>query len=122
MIEFKGKYYQYGKKAFVEALIQYDGILLHVWHLSEPFHRLLSSDCFHLNRSLFGNTTTLKLPNGSRVETEDSQALEELALKCHDGVQVDHPPLRQNWVFMFLGSVTLVLGAIWLAKNGLLLF
>lgn len=122
MIEFKGKYYQYGKSNFVDALIQYDGVLLHVWHLSEPFHRLFSSDEFHLDRSIFRNATILKLPNGGRVETEDNQALEQLALKYQGGTYTDPCHLRQNWVFMLLGAITLVLGALWLAKNGLILF
>jgi hypothetical protein len=48
MIEFKGKYFQFAKAVAVDALVQFDGVLLHVWHLSDPFHRLFSSDEFYL--------------------------------------------------------------------------
>lgn len=120
MIEFQGKYYQFAKSTSVDALIQYDGVLLHVWHLSDPFHRLFSSDEFRLDRSVFKSTTVLKLPNGGHVETDDTRALEQLALTHHCNPYSEPGILKQNWVFMLLGSITLVLGALWLAKNGLL--
>ncbi|MDA8139814.1 MAG: hypothetical protein M0036_14280 [Desulfobacteraceae bacterium] len=120
MIEFKGRYYQLTCKAAVDALIQFDGVLLHVWHLSDPFHRLFSSDEFYLDRPIFKNGLVLKLPNGGRIETDDREALEQLSHKQPNCGYSLPCPLTQNWVLILLGAITLVLGTLWLAKNGLL--
>jgi hypothetical protein len=62
----------------------------------------------------------LKLPNGGRVETDDNQALEKLSHKQPNCGCPLPCPLKQNWVFMALGAITLVLGTFWLASSGLL--
>lgn len=78
MIEFKGSYYKRTKANATAVLVQFDGVLLHVWHLSDPFYRLLSSDVFHLSSPLFKGRPRIKLPNGGLIETEDVEAIDAL--------------------------------------------
>lgn len=75
MIEFKGTYVQNGN---MDVLVQYDGVLLHVWHLADPFYRLISSDVFQIGRSNFKSYHTIRLPNGGYIETDNLQAVDLL--------------------------------------------
>ena len=60
------------------VLVQFDGVLLHVWHMKDPFHRLLTSDVFRLPPSMGKRKRYIKLPNGGRIETDDFNALSTL--------------------------------------------
>ena len=42
--------------------------------MSNPFHRILSSDVFDLPCSMGKKRRYIKLPNGGRIETDDIQA------------------------------------------------
>ncbi len=80
MIEFKGFYYKKGLSTPHSVLVQFDGVVLHVWHMSEPFHRLLTSDVFRLSLSMGKRKKYIKLPNGGKIETDDSRALNRLGI------------------------------------------
>jgi len=82
MIEFKGAFYKNKAMPSQSVLVQFDGILLHIWHMSNPFHRILSSDVFDLPSSMGSKRRYIKLPNGSRIETDDVQALSLLQSNC----------------------------------------
>ena len=82
MIEFKGAFYKNKSTPSQSVLVQFDGILLHIWHMSNPFHRILSSDVFDLPCSMGGKRRYIKLPNGGRIETDDVQALSLLQSNC----------------------------------------
>ncbi len=75
MIEFKGTYSHESNDGSQMVLVQFDGVLLHIWHLTDPFYRLLSSDVFHLGYSRFTQMHHIKLPNGGRIETGDDAAM-----------------------------------------------
>lgn len=75
MIEFKGSYYQSLDAKPTPVLVQFDSVLLHVWHLSDPFYRLFSSDVFHISKSLRNKCRHIKLPNGGRITTDDLTSL-----------------------------------------------
>ncbi|RJQ68462.1 MAG: hypothetical protein C4519_22965 [Desulfobacteraceae bacterium] len=121
MIEFKGTYHQYAKADSVVVLVQFDGVILHVWHLSEPFHRLVSSDEFHLSRTnLAGSRHSIKLPNGGRIKTDDRHAFELLSQTQKRTTGYDSYALTQNLVLALLGFMSLGTGLWWLVRNGLL--
>jgi hypothetical protein len=82
MIEFKGAYYKSKSSPPQSVLVQFDGVLLHIWNISSPFHRILSSGVFRLPLALGQQCCWLKLPNGSRIETDDIQALASLKSSC----------------------------------------
>ena len=75
MIEFKGSYFQSSRSKPTPVLVQFDSVLLHVWHLSDPFYRLFSSDVFHISKSLTKKCRHIKLPNGGRIITDDLKSL-----------------------------------------------
>lgn len=120
MIEFKGKYFQFPKAKPVSVLVQFDGVLLHVWHLPDPFYRLFTSDDFHITNALGKPNHIIKLPNGGRVETDDTQTFKKLALDHKNGTHLINDGMRNNWILTLLGSAALILGAWWLAKCGLI--
>ena len=82
MIEFKGAFYKNKTTPSQSVLVQFDGVLLHIWHMSNPFHRILSSDVFDLPCSMGRKRRYIKLPNGGRIETDDIQALNLLQSNC----------------------------------------
>lgn len=119
MIEFRGTYYPLTKSDSTAVLIQYDGVLLHIWHLADPFHRLFSSDEFHISKSVAKKRHLIKLPNGGRVETDDRQSFDLLA---HSHKKSAHPHIsmiKQCCVLALLGATAIILVAWWLAGNGL---
>jgi hypothetical protein len=75
MIEFKGTYYKSKTTPSQSVLVQFDGVLLHVWHMSNPFHRILASDVFHVQNTMSRGRRFIKLPNGGRIETDDVKAI-----------------------------------------------
>lgn len=120
MIEFRGTFYQGVKSDPMTVLVQYDGVLLHIWHLSNPFHRLFSSDEFRILGSFVKAEKIIRFPNGGHLETDDHQAFECLTRKCKDTLRGTPYATKRNWVLALLGSMALALGACWLAKNGFL--
>jgi hypothetical protein len=118
MIEFKGLYFQSAGAEAVSVLVQFDEVLLHVWRLSDPFYRLLSSDVFHVAPSFSKGPHAIKLPDGSRITTDDSEAIQDL-------VQVDKGRAERGglsekhiWVIGVLGFLTFATGVWWLFKTG----
>ena len=82
MIEFKGAFFKNRTMPSQAVLVQFDGVLLHIWHMSNPFHRILSSDIFDLTSAIGSKSRYIKLPNGGRIETDDIQALTLLQSNC----------------------------------------
>jgi hypothetical protein len=75
MIEFKGTYSNESGNESHVVLVQFDGALLHIWHLSDPFYRLLTSDAFHVSYKRLNRTHRISLPNGGRILTDDGAAI-----------------------------------------------
>jgi len=78
MIQFRGAYFNKATKESKAVLVQFDGILLHIWQMTDPFCRLLTSDVFTLQPTLGKKKCYVKLPNGGRIETEDINAFSSL--------------------------------------------
>lgn len=74
MIEFKGAYIDSNTKESKSVLVQFDGVLLQVWHMADPFCRLLTSDVFRLQPSVGKSKRYIKLPDGNRIETDNVNA------------------------------------------------
>ena len=87
MIEFKGAYYRKTDNEPKSVLVQFDGVLLHVWHMSNPFYRLVSSDVFRLPASIRRGKRFIKLPNGDRIETDNLDAL--ITIQSNRRCQID---------------------------------
>ncbi len=113
MIEFKGAYCRRPAEKSIAVTVQFDGVLLHVWHLSDPFCRLLSSDVFQLSAFPGKNRRCIKLPHGGRIETDDLNALAML--------QKRHPSFFCNPILTFFSNwkaaiaigVLLILAGAW---------
>ena len=82
MIEFKGAYFNKTTNESKSVLVQFDGVLLHVWQITDPFCRLLTSDVFTLSAPLRKAKRSIKLPNGGRIETSDIKAFITLQSNC----------------------------------------
>jgi hypothetical protein len=119
MIEFKGRYFQFPKAQPVAVLVQFDGVLLHVWHLPDPFYRLFTSDEFQIARSIGKAHHIIKLPNGGRVETDDTQTFKKLAIDYKNGTHITSDGLKSSWLLALLGSAAIILWAWWLAQNNI---
>ena len=119
MIEFKGSFYQQSKVDPIGVLVQFDGIILHVWHLSEPFYRLLSSAEFRISPSFSNGCCAIKLPNGDRVETSDSQAINLLSQDRQASSPTPSFAAKHNWALALISSLAILLCTIWLAKIGI---
>jgi hypothetical protein len=87
MIEFNGTYSNESDDKSHVVLVQFDGALLHIWHLSDPFYRLLSSDAFHLGYVRMNRMHRIKLPNGGRILTDDDAAISLLRKRHGDRLQ-----------------------------------
>jgi hypothetical protein len=116
MIEFKGTYLHEPRSESYAVLVQFDGVLLHIWHPADPFYRLLSSDVFHLGYSRFKRVHRIKLPNGAHIETDDNAAMTMLRKRHH---HVKHR--LQNHSMWIFGSVAVLLTLValtggWLIK------
>lgn len=121
MIEFKGTYVSQFTPDAVSVLVQYDGVVLHIWHLPEPFHRLVSSDEFRVTKSrIAGNRHTIKLPNGGHVKTDDCQAFERLRQTQKRNAGREAGAIPPNWVMALIGAMSVGVGLLWLASKGLL--
>lgn len=83
MIEFNGTYRHESSNDSQAVLVQFDGVLLHIWHVADPFYRLLSSDVFQLDFSRLSGACRIKLPNGGHVETHDQDAFIRLQDNYH---------------------------------------
>ena len=121
MIEFKGTYFQNTKSDPINVLVQYDGVLLHVWHLPEPFHRLFSSDVFHMPISFIRERHVIKFPNGSHVETDDSLTFNRLFVDRKEFIHHGLTLLKRHFVLAFISAMAIILGAWWLLQKGFLL-
>lgn len=112
IIEFKGTYHQGSDDRSMVVLVQFDGVLLHVWHQSDPFYRIVSCDVFQIAGSLTKRRRCIKLSNGDRILTDDIPALRALS-QCHAGADPSNDsPSKSVWVAATLGFISL-LAAVW---------
>ena len=119
MIEFKGTYYKTNSTTAQTVLIQFDGVLLHVWHLSDPFHRIFASDVFQVHYSIARHRRFIKLPNGGKIESDDTKAMNQLrttsrSLFVHDGAETLSHRSILLWLFGTITAFMLFLIAYWL--------
>lgn len=96
MIEFKGVYFNKATNESKTVLVQFDGVLLHVWQMADPFCRLLSSDVFSLQIPIGKGKRYIKLPNGGKIETEDINAFVSLHAKYRCRFGTNSPRLLSN--------------------------
>jgi hypothetical protein len=97
MIEFRGAFYKNKTSPPQSVLVQFDGILLHIWNISHPFHRILSSDEFELPFTLKRHRPCVRLPRGGRIETDDTQALTLLKASDRLGLAARFCKSAKNW-------------------------
>ena len=83
MIQFKGAYFNRVTSESKSVLVQFDGVLLHVWQITDPFCRLLTSDVFTLQPAFGKRKRYIKLPNGGKIETDDIAAFSSLTASRH---------------------------------------
>ena len=112
LIEFKGAYYKNSRNEPQSVLVQFDGVLLHVWHMSNPFHRLLTSDVFRLPASIGRGKRHIKLPNGGRIETDNLDAL--TTIRSNRRAQIEGPGSgawpRAYSIMLLCGCAVLLIG------------
>jgi hypothetical protein len=117
MIEFKGIYSNESNKESNVVLVQFDGVMLHIWHLSDPFYKLLSSDVFHLSYSRLNRKHRIKLPNGGCILTDDDTAISLLKKRYR---RINHllknKMLYRSIAALLLGFVVIAGGA-WMVLN-----
>jgi hypothetical protein len=103
MIEFKGAFYKNKTSPPQLVLVQFDEVLLHVWNISYPFHRILSSDDFSIPVNPIHRRLYVRLPRGGRIETDDAKALALLKSSHHPGSAARFPQRikRQRVAFIF---------------------
>jgi len=119
MIEFIGAYHQDAKTEAVRVLVQFDGVRLHVWRLSDPFHRVLSSDVFHGSSSSSKDLHAIRLPDGSRITTDDAKAVEQLLIRTQTGRWPARWLAQKHKILVIVLSLGLFLFcARWLLKAG----
>jgi len=109
MIEFRGAYFNKSTDESKSVLVQFDGVLLHVWHLADPFCRLLTSDVFSLKPSIVSGKRCIKLPNGGKIETDDTNALVLLDANCRSLMGANYNRLlsQRNILFFACGFIVL---------------
>jgi hypothetical protein len=118
MIEFKGAYFNKVTNESKTVLVQFDGVLLHVWQMADPFCRLLSSDVFFLHTSIGKGKRYIKLPNGGKIVTEDTNALASLCASYRCRFGAGNPPLlsKRNALWIACG-LSILAGAYILINN-----
>ena len=109
MIEFKGTYVQKVKSSDIDVLVQYDGVLLHVWHLTDPFYRLISSDVFHIGSANFRSNQIIKLPNGGIIKTDNHHAV-DLLMQRHRYALHKRTQISPQHLIIALISALMLLG------------
>jgi hypothetical protein len=119
MIELEGKYQLSGSESTL-VLVQYDGVILHVWHLAEPFHRLVFSDVFQISSSFSKKRHTIKLPNGGKIDSLDQTAMALLCQEYKKRRDASTFGMVRNWAIAILGSMSLMIGLWSLAYRGIL--
>ena len=102
------------------VLVQFDGVLLHVWHQSDPFYRILSCDAFQIATSLIKGQRCIKLSNGDRILTDDIPAADTLSQVDSSAGNGTTCSCRSGyaWLLAMLSTVSVLIGIWWFSKNG----
>jgi hypothetical protein len=117
MIEFEGTYRNESGDESHVVLVQYDGAVLHIWHISDPFYRLLSSEVFHLGYERLNRMHRIKLPNGGRILTDDDAAISLLRKRHRDR---PHGMLKNSLLLRGIAALLLsfvVFAGAWMVLN-----
>jgi hypothetical protein len=79
MIEINGFYYKKAQNnKTIPVLVQFDGRLLHVWHLSDPFYRVRTSKEFRICSSKNEALKMIRFQDGACIETDNHEILDRL--------------------------------------------
>lgn len=106
MIELNGFYYQNdNNNESIPVLAQFDGRLLHIWHVSDPFYRVRTSKKFRICVSKNGSCERIRFQDGARLETDNLEILEQLNTIAPFSTQAG----RSNGIRLRPGPVCLTL-------------
>lgn len=118
MIELKGIYYNDSKHSPVAVLVQFDGQVLHVWHLTDPFFRLRSSSRFVIKHIKKKAEKIIKFPDGAYIESENVEALDMLTQKINRKCTSKSQTTCSKATIIFIAVLILLLiGAGWSIFN-----
>lgn len=101
------------------VLVQFDGVLLHVWHQSDPFYRIVSCDAFQMVTSLIKGQRCIKLSNGDRILTDDIQAADNLSQSDSTRHHSASSLSKSAWIIAMLSTISVLFAIWWFVKNGL---
>lgn len=114
MIELKGIYYNDGKHSPMAVLVQFDGQILYVWHLTDPFFRLRSSSQFVVKQIKKKAEKIIKFPDGAFIESENAEALDILMQKSNRTRTSKGQTICSKSTMIFIALLILLLiGAGW---------
>lgn len=118
MVELKGIYYNDSKHSPMAVLVQFDGQLLHVWHLADPFFRLRSSSRFMIKPVKKKREKIIKFPDGACIECENTDAFDTLMENvCHSITSNRSLFLRNGTLIVIAALILILLGASWSLIN-----
>lgn len=118
MIEFRGTYSPKSDGKAMMVLVQFDGVLLHVWHQSDPFYRILSCDAFQVASSLMKGQRCVKLSNGDRIWTDDLHATDSLSQSDANDRKSAGSLSKSTWIVATLTTISALFAIWWFVKNG----
>ena len=118
MIEFKGSYYQADNRKVLPVLIQFDGTYLHVWHLADPFYRLISSDDFTIMPGPGGRAGSIRVSSSICVETDDLQELQKLKTNSERLRRLNTRKALKLPIIAITAALICLMLAMWLAHKG----
>lgn len=116
MIEFSGTYFQYPTSKALSVLVQFDGAELHIWHAPEPLFRIAACNSFRVSAKKGADFHSITLPNGARIETEDTTA-EKLTSHFGGTDILNHRWWQRSpWILILLTGITILFG-IWVISH-----
>jgi hypothetical protein len=87
MIELNGFYYKKAQNSeAIPVLAQFDGRLLHVWHLSDPFYRVRTSKKFRICSTKNETLKTIRFQDGACIETDNLEILDRLDASARSSI------------------------------------
>ncbi len=99
------------------VLVQFDGAYLHVWHLADPFYRLISSDDFTIVPASAGQSGMIRASSSICIETDDTQKLQHLKTSSDHLRRINtRKAVKLPIIAMTVALICLLLG-IWLAQQ-----
>lgn len=109
MIELKGIYYSDSKHGPMAVLVQFDGRLLHVWHLADPFFKLRSSSRFTIKPAKKKREKMIKFPDGACIQSDNIDALDTLMENTRHSITSNHSLFLKNGTLIVIAALILIL-------------